>query len=183
MKRDLFKAIFLIFLALTNFSCKQKNDRQNQGKSDSLNLNIPDSIALARISDISPKKEFDVDKFISLTDSLLTKIKGKGIILTYKIDTISPTITDKYSFYNSLWSTDKTIIKKYEFDPGIGNRELRLWLIDATYPDTTSTNNAFKELHRQSGKVNGENDFIPGLTYTNDYVMDKYWLFICIFQS
>jgi hypothetical protein len=162
------------------FECKQNNFKQIQDKSDSLQVFIQDTTALDKIADVSSNNEFDVDKFISRTDSLLTKITGKSISLTYKIDTIAAEITDKYNFYNCLYTSDLTVIKKYEFDPGKGNRALRLWFIDATYPDTIATNIAFKELQKQTGKVNGENDFIPGLTYTNDYVIktDKkiYWM-------
>jgi hypothetical protein len=157
------------------FSCNQTTDKQTQDKSDSSTISAAkDASSFTKITEVHQKPDFDVVKFVALTDSLLTKIQGKPIGLTYEIDTIRSEKTDKRSFYSSLFSTDNCLIKRYSFDPGKGSRELRIWFVEATYQDTISTNKAFEELHIQSGKVDGENDYSPGLTYTNDYVIKSY---------
>ena len=170
-----------IFIGMTMFGCNQTSDKQTQDKSDSSTVSTTkDTSTITKMTEVYQKPDFDVIKFVALTDSLLTKIQGRPIGLTIKIDTIRADKTDKRSFYSSLFSSDNCLIKWYSFDPGKGSRELRIWFVEAIYQDTISTNKAFEELHRQSSKVDGENDYWPGLTYTNDYVIkshDKiYWL-------
>ena len=175
MKMNYNIIISTIYISLSIFGCNQTSDKQAQDKSDSSTVSTTkDTTTITKISEVNLKPDFDVVKFISLTDSLLTKIQGRPIGLTVKIDTITADKTDKRSFYSSLFSSDNCLITRYSFDPGKGSRELRIWFVEATYPDTISTNKAFEALHRQSGKVDGENDYLPGLTYTNDYVIKSY---------
>ncbi len=122
---------------------------------------------------------FDVNKFLALADSFLTIIEGKEIHFVFVIDTIKTDELSRKSFYNALHPSDKTLIRRYSFDPGDGHRLLRLWFIDASYSDTADLHKAFTELKAQSGEV-AVNDYYPGLTYTNDYVIrtnkNIYWL-------
>lgn len=164
-----------ILTGLTMFSCNQTSDKNAQENSDSTKVQIAqDTSSFTKMTEVLKKPDFDVEKFVILTESLLTKIQGRPINLTFKIDTISSDKTDKRSFYCALFPSTNTLIKRFSFDPGKGSRELRIWFVEATYPDSISTNKAFEELHRQSGKVDGENDYLPGLTYTNDYVIKSY---------
>ena len=175
MKMNYDIIISTIFIGLTMFSCNQTADKQTQDKSDSSTISAAnDTSSFTKIIEVHQKPAFDFVKFVSLTDSLLTKIQGKPIGLTVKIDTIRADKTDKRSFYSSLFSSANCLIKRYSFDPGKGSRELRIWFVEATYQDTISINKAFEELHRQSGKVDGKYDYLPGLTYTNDYVIKSY---------
>lgn len=157
------------------FSCNQTADKKTQDKSDSSKvLTAKDTSSVTKMNEVKKKPDFDVANFITLTDSLLTKIQGRPINLIFKIDTISFDKTDKRSFYSALFPSTNALIKRFSFDPGKGSRELRIWFVEATYQDSISTNKAFEELHRQSGKVDGEDDYSPGLTYTNDYVIKSY---------
>jgi len=162
------------------FGCNQTSDMQIQDKPDSSTVVTEEDTSFTKMTEVSPMPDFDVSKFVTLTDSLLSKIQGRPIGLAFKIDTITADKTDKRSFYNSLFPSDHTLIKRYSFDPGKGSRELRIWFVEATYQDSISINKAFNELYRQSGKVDNENDYLPGLTYTNDYVIRShnkiYWL-------
>lgn len=182
MKNNFNIIIPTIFFGLTIFSCNQTANRRPHDVSENSTVrnNANDTTSLNENKVTTPKPDFDVTKFISLTDSLLSSIQGKSVSITYKIDTITADKTDKRSFFQALYPADNTVIKRYSFEPGKGNRELRIWFIDATYQDTVSANKAFAELHRQSGKIDIKNDFSPGLTYTNDYVIkaDKkiFWL-------
>lgn len=164
-----------IFIGLLMFSCNQTSVKPTQNKSDSLTMSpTKDSSSFTQLNEIYQKTDFDALKFVTLTDSFLTKIQGRPIGLTSKIDTITAGKMCKRSFYSSLFSSDNTLIKRFSFEPGKGGRELQIWFVEATYQDIISTDKAFKELHRQSGKVDGENDYYPGLTYTNDYVIKSY---------
>ena len=172
-----FLIILLFLLGLVIIGCNSTSEKRTNSKSSSSEeKNTPDTAK----KEVNQNLNFDVLKFVSLSDSLLTKIKDKPIGLIFKIDTIKSDKKDKASFYNSLFSTDKCVVKKYSFDPGKGNRELRFWLVEASYPDSISINKAFEELHNQSGKVDTNNDSHPGLTYTNDYVIKSsnkiYWI-------
>jgi hypothetical protein len=175
MKMNYNIIILTIFISLTMFGCNQNSDKQIQEKPDFSTISTAKvTPTVTKMTEVYKKPNFDVVKFVTLTDSLLTKIQGRPIGLTIKIDTISANKTDKISFYSSLFSSDKCLIKRYSFDPGKGSRELRIWFVEATYQDSISTNKAFEELHRQSGKVDVGNDYFPGLTYTNDYVIKSY---------
>jgi len=167
-----------IFIGLTMFSCNQASETQTQDKTDSSNiLTAKDTSTFIKMTEVEKKADFDVVKFVALTDSLLTKIQGRPIVLTMKIDTITP---DKRSFYSSLFSSDKALIKRFSFDPGKGSRELRIWFVEATYQDKTFANNAFIALKKDAYDMEDSVSWSPGLTYTNDYVIisDKriYWL-------
>ena len=173
--------ILTIIIGLTTISCKQATDKINHNISDSTTKSkAKDTLPFATITDNPQKLNFDVEKFVKLTDSLLTSIQGKPIGLTTKIDTIRSDKIDGKSFYSSLFTSENSLVKRYSFDPGKSSRELRFWFLEATYHDTISTNKVFEELHRISGTVDGENDYLPGLTYTNDYVIKSstkiYWL-------
>ncbi len=175
MKMNYNIIISTIFIGLIMFSCKQTADKQNQNTSDSSTISTTkETSTFTKTTEVPQKPDFDVVKFVALTDSLLTKIQRKPIDLTIKIDTIRADKTDRNIFYSSLFSSDNCLIKRYSFYPGKGSRELRIWFVEATYQDTISTNKAFEELHRQSGKVDEKNDYLPGLTYTNDYVIKSY---------
>ena len=175
MKINYYIIIPTILIGLTMFSCNQTSDNNTKDKYDSSKISTEkDPYLSATITEIHQKPDFDVVKFATLTDSLLTKIQNKPIGLTIKIDTIRADKTEKRSFYSPLFTSDNCLIKRYFFDPGKGNRELRIWFVEATYEDTISANKAFEELHKQSGKVDGEEDYLPGLTYTNDYVIKSY---------
>ena len=125
------------------------------------------------------QRDFNVNRFITLADSLLTSIERKPFHFSCIIDTIPSDISDEYSYYYALHPSDKTLVKRYSFDPGRGNRMMHLWFIDASYSDTSDLNKAFKALKVRAYE-NTEPFYIPGLTYTNDYVVrtDKniYWL-------
>jgi len=125
-------------------------------------------------------KDFDVLTFISSTSSLLTSIEGKPISPTCSIDTITNDKITKQSPFNALFPSTNVLVKRYSFDPGKNSRALRIWVVSASYADSLSSNRAFTELHRQSTKVDDKENYSPGLTYTNDYVIktDKniYWL-------
>jgi hypothetical protein len=168
---------YTLIILLFSFGCNSSSEKITHLKSvSSKEKNLQNTT----IKEVNQNLNFDALKFVSLSDSLLTKIKGQPIVLKFKIDTIKSDKTDKTSFYNSLFSTDKCLVKRYSFDPGKGNRELRFWLVEASYQDSISISQAFEELHNQSGKVDIKNDFHPGLTYTNDYVIKSsnkiYWL-------
>lgn len=164
-----------ILIGLTMFSCNQTSDKNAQENSDSSKVQIAkDTSSFIKTTEVHQEPDFDVLKFVALTDSLLTKIQGRPISVTFEVDTITADKTDKRSFYKSLFPSTSNVIKRFSFDPGKGSRELRIWFVEATYQDSISTNKAFEELHRQSGKVDGENDYLPGLTYTNDYVIKSY---------
>ena len=160
-------------------SCKQTTDKINHNLTDSTTIS-KDASTINKITEVPQKLNFDVIKFVTLTDSLLTRIQGKPIGLTTKIDTIRAEKTDEKSFYSSLFASENSLVKRYSFDPEKGSKELRIWFVEATYQDTISTNKVFEELHRISGTVDSENDYLPGLTYSNDYVIKSsnkiYWL-------
>jgi len=145
-------------------------------------INLGDDKAKGRIN-----SNFKISNFMHLTDSLLSKIRGKPIFLSYKTDTLTLSMyKNSSSFFKALFPSDKVLVKRFSFDPGKGYRELRFWLVFATYRDTIMANKAFNNLHQQTGSVDGVNDLLPGLTYTNDYVIkaDKriFWLNTgCIF--
>ena len=177
MKINDCKIIPTILIGLTMFSCNQSSDKITQDKSNTSTVSIAketSTFTFTKVTEFRQESDFDVLKFIALTDSLLTKIQGKPISMTFKIDTITAANTDKRSFYSSLLPSTNNLIKLFSFDSGKGSRELRIWFVEATYQDTISANRAFDELHKQSGKVDGEIDFSPGITYTNDYVIKSY---------
>lgn len=110
------------------------------------------------------KTVFDIHGFINLTDSLLTSIDGENIRLNFTVDSNSTTLYTK---------------KKFDFDPGKGHKILRLWVEFYSYNDKSELEKHFKKLQKD-GSDQDENNIVPGLTYTNDYVIksDKYivWL-------
>lgn len=164
-----------IFIGLIMCSCNQTANKKTQDESESTTvLTANDTSSVTKMNKVQNNTNFDVAKFVTLTDSLLTNIQGRPINLTFKIDTISFDETDKRSFYGALFPSTDTFIKQFSFDPGKASRELRIWFVEASYQDSISTNKAFEELHRQSGKVDGEDDYSPGLTYSNDYVIKSY---------
>lgn len=171
-----------IFIGLTTFSCSRTDNNQTHGNPvNTIPENITkDTFSINKKIVAVQQSDFDLTKFIALTDSHLTSIQGKSISLTYKIDSITATETDMRSYFKVLNPSDNNIIKRYFFDPGKNDRELSFWFVEATYKDTISTNQAFDELRKQSGRVNGTDDFLPGLTYQNDYVIivgkKIYWL-------
>lgn len=173
--------ILTIIIGLTTISCQQATDKINYNLSESpTKSKAKDTLSIATITDIPQKLNFDVERFVELTDSLLTSIQGKPIGLTTKIDTIRAEKIDGKSFYSSLFTAENSLVKRYSFDPGKSSKELRFWFLEAKYQDINSTNKVFEELHRISGTVDSENDYLPGLTYTNDYVIKSsnkiYWL-------
>jgi hypothetical protein len=172
--------VVLLWLAI--LSCNQIPGDQNQANPEDRtvsNILKYTSTGIEKAGTV-PELGLNVSKFLALADSLLTSIQGKSINLSYKIDTITADKISKRSFFQPLLSSDNTIIKRYLFDPGTGNSELSFWIVDATYTDTILTNKVFAQFGKQSGKVNGADDFFPGLTYQNDYVIKTgkkiYWL-------
>lgn len=101
------------------------------------------------------KPDFDIKHFIALTDSLLTSIEVKRIQLNVTVDSTSTKAYHK---------------RRFNFDPGKGNRILRLWIEITTYNNKNDLDKDFKKLQKD-GSSESEEDMIPGLTYTNDYVM------------
>jgi len=170
--------IFNILLCLTIAGCNSSTDRKTAINSDTLssvsvNADTTENILTTTTHD------FNVNKFLASADSLLTTIIGKQIHFSVSVDTITASKANELSDFYALHPSDKSLIKRYSFDPGKGSRELRLWFIDATYSDTLDLIKTFEELKVLSGKVS-EHDHSPGLTYTNNYVIrtDKkiYWL-------
>jgi len=123
------------------------------------------------------KPDIDVTKFVSLTDSLLSKIQGESITLSYIIDTIT---VKKRGIFSALSPSGKTLIRRYSFAPKQGDSRLHFWFVTANYADTIETNEAFEKLHRQADDMDDKTASVPGLTYTNDYVIRSenkiYWL-------
>ena len=179
--KEHYKIIILtIFVGLTIFGCNQTSDKHTQDKFDSLTVVTPQDTSITKMTEVSRKPDFDVAKFVTLTDSLLTKIQGRPISLTFKIDTIIADKIDKRSFYSSLLAPPNTLVKRFSFDPGKGSRELRIWFVEATYEDKVFARNAFEALKKDAYDMNDSVNWSPGLTYTNDYVIisDRkiYWL-------
>ncbi len=159
----------VVLVALTIFGCERNYKQEND---DILNPKI-DSVS-NHTSETNPPKtkpEFDIHKFIALTDSLYTSITGLPINLIYKIDTLGSDAYERESYYYPLFSTKQSIIRRISFDPGKRQRELRLWIVEATYKSAFEANQIFSKLRTITGKVNDSTDIIPGLTYSNDYVL------------
>lgn len=181
MRNDLMIIILTLLIGLVMFSCNQTKDKQEQGSPDStLVVMSKETILHKKLTEVFQKPDFNVAKFINLTDSLLTEIKGKSINLSYEIDTIIVDKTKHRSFFTSHFQSDSTLIKRYSFDPGKGNRILRIWIIIATFKDSAMTNLAFASLKKDAYDTEDSEDWSPGLTYTNDYVIKSenkiYWL-------
>lgn len=119
------------------------------------------------------KKTFDYIKFKSLADSLISKIADEKIALQLTIDTIEKSLSE-YSYYTPLINNEFPLLK-YNFYPGKKRSLLRFSIIQAKYSDTLSLNKAFIKLKEDASDIysNDESDYhnIPGLTYTNDYVI------------
>lgn len=140
------------------------------GDSSDAKISNQDSISAIPNSNWS-KPAFNVQKFVLLTDSFLTQVENRIIKLTFKTDTLKNDTVRPQSFFNSLFTSNRILATKYSFVPPIGSKALRFWFIEALYEDNLATNEAFEKLISQSGKVEIENDNLPGLTYTNDYVI------------
>jgi hypothetical protein len=179
MKKYYKNALLSLFIGLNILSCNQNSRNQSLDNPDSLMVETKHTL-FTKTSELHVKPDFDVEKFVTLTDSLLTNIQQKAINLNFKIENITSDSVMKSGFFNPLFISENAKIKRYSFDPGKDNRALRIWLVEAIYHDSISTDNVFNELQKQSGKVDGEEDFLPGLTYTNDFVIKSsnkiYWL-------
>jgi hypothetical protein len=150
MKMNFNIIIPTFFIGLTLFSCNQTSNKQTQDISDSLTVSTEkDTSSFIKMTEVYTMPDFDVVKFVTLTDSLLTKIQGRPIGLITIIDTITANKMGKRSFYSSLFSSDNALIIRFSFDPGKSNEELRIWFVEATYQDTISTKKAFEEFYRQ----------------------------------
>jgi hypothetical protein len=178
MRNQINIVLTLIIIILIS-SCHAASDKKD-GRTPSAIAEIRDSVIDEVKTETHQKTDFDSNRFISLTDSLLGQIQGKSITLSYKSDTINNDKIAKSDIFNSLIQSDQTLIKRYSFSPRQGDSRLHFWFIEVTYPDTIIARKAFGELHQQTGPANNENDFCPGLTYVNDYVIRTekkiYWL-------
>ncbi|MDI9310137.1 MAG: hypothetical protein QM535_07975 [Limnohabitans sp.] len=174
------KIIKIILISIIICSCNQTFDKKNKGKYYSAQVFTEKNATFLTKLKTNQTPELDVLKFVKLSNSLLTQIQGKPIKLTYKIDAIKAKNTSKISFYHPLFISSSNSIKRYSFNPGKDNNALQIWLLEAKYKDSISTNKVFKELHFQSGRIQSKIDHYPGLTYTNDYVIRSnnkiYWL-------
>jgi hypothetical protein len=166
---------FLLF-ATTLLSCNQTPETIKSNEYDSSKLPARgDTLSLDRAAENIRQTDFAAGKFVTLTESLLTDIQRKPVSLTYVVDTITAMKVNKGNyFFRALFSSASDVIKRYTFDAGKGNRELQIWFVEVTYPDTASAIKTFKELRRQANGAEDEQNYIPGLTYSNDYVIRSY---------
>ncbi len=115
-------------------------------------------------NDTNFDRAIDVNGFVVLSDILLTSISGKEINLVLS---------------NETTSTPAFAMRKIDFDPGKGNRNLRFWIKHFVYSDTENCISDFIALRKEANGDAGD-DGVPGLTYSNDYVLrsDKqiFWL-------
>jgi len=179
------KILIILILATLFMGCSTKDETFSDTAADSLSTQ-QDSIVTLKDVLVSQNSRsvhgsgFNVKKFVNFADSLLTRIRQKPISITYKIDTMGNELTKEFSPFNALNQSPFAVVVRYSFDPGKGNRHLRMGLVDATYPNSTTTEKAFHELLRRTGKVNDNFDYAPGLTYSNDYVVKTatriFWL-------
>ncbi|MBD3584077.1 hypothetical protein [Flavobacterium selenitireducens] len=72
---------------------------------------------------------------------------------------------------NALNPSKYTQITKYFFDAGTKNKSESFWLVIAKYQNIESSKKAFQNLRNLSGNVQTSKDKVPGLTYSNDYVV------------
>ncbi|MBX7164626.1 MAG: hypothetical protein K1X49_13130 [Saprospiraceae bacterium] len=164
------KILALVILSIVfTIGCNQNSQHKIHEKSNpSGHLNAEKSTSISKIKESLNAPSFDSNKYISITDSLLTKIQGIPIKITTKIDTIRE---ESKSIYGSLFTKADVLVKKYTFDPGEGSRELKFWIIEALYTDTTSAIRAFENLKKDALEMNDNSSWTPGLTYTNDFVI------------
>lgn len=173
---------FLIFLLLLiAISCHQSNNKANIDTNNiAPKLDQTDTSTLLNTTATGQAPILNVLTFVTLADSLLSHIQGKEIHLSYEIDTINPDQPDFLKIYGPLFISDNVLVKKYSFDPGKGNSELRLWIIEATFDDEVSASNAFNIIKTDAFDTGDKPNFTPGLTYSNDYVIvsskNIYWL-------
>lgn len=182
MKSLAIKIISIIFIGFAIISCSQNSSNQLENKTISfaaIDKSKNDTATFDKTASIL-KSDFEIAKFIKLSDSLLTTLQGQPIHLSCSIDTI--TADQSGRFFNALFTSNNTTAKRYSFSPGKGNRKLDLWFLEVTYQDTISATKAFFELQNdayEKGKRTGY-DWTPGLTYSNDYVIKTdrkiYWL-------
>jgi hypothetical protein len=178
LKITLLLKIAIAFL----ISCNSKFDQPGLGSIDTIALaTVANGAIEINDSVVANPEEFNVTKFIRSTDSLLSQIQRKDITVTCEVDTlVKDSLWKDLFLVRSFDSSDSIVFTRYSFDPGKGNRELRLWIVVASFADTTSRDKIFAELQRQSGPVNDVYDFVPGLTYNNDFIVAAdnriYWL-------
>ncbi len=163
--------ILVILVTLISSACNHGSDIQIDENSDTtLDVLIEDSTKRVKITAVL-HPIFNVQKFVLLTDSFLSELEGKPIKLNFQTDTLLKDTSVFQSFYSALFTSNKAQITRYTFDPPKRSKALRFWYIEAVYGDKLATNEAFEKLIRQSGKVEIEKDNLPGLTYTNDFVI------------
>lgn len=172
-------SLSLIFLGLTFLSCNQSSQSHISGNSDSINsLILKDTLSINEERITSGETDLDIDKFIVQTEEFLSIIERRQVILSCTPDTLRA--LDKRSYYDELFSLSGGLIKRFTFEPSKNSSLLKILYLEATYNECNTASIAFEALRRQANGADGEDDYLPGLTYTNDYVIKSknkiYWL-------
>lgn len=182
MKTYFNRNIPIILIGLIMSGCNQPSVKQSKVKSDSSAVILSnDTTSSIPVTELSQKQYFDVETFVTLTNDLLTKIKGRPVHLTYTVDTLNNDGENGRRLFNSLFQLPgNSVIKKYLFDPGKGAKALGIILISATYADSAAANAVFGLLKEDAYDSELGDHFTPGLTYANDFVLKSdnqiYWL-------
>lgn len=171
-----------ILLGVIMFGCTQQPVKQIRDKSDSSAVILSNDTTLSTpVPDVAHKQDFDLETFVNLTNSLLTKITDRTVNLTYTVDTLTNDVQDDHRLLSSLLqSSGNYIIKIYLFDPGRRDIALGFRLISATYADSVAANVVFSLLKEDAYDSERGDNLTPGLTYSNDFVIRSgnqiYWL-------
>lgn len=75
----------IILLSCIVFACSQPGKQREVGKEACIKTNT----SFTAVQNVrNAKGDFDVDRFVTMADSLLTTVQGQSISLSYSIDTI-----------------------------------------------------------------------------------------------
>jgi hypothetical protein len=190
MKRELYLSAFLgiAILIYSLFSCIQSTNKNSNSIED-----IDDKEKVEKYEVFIP--EFNIYRFKSQLDSLLSIIEYKNFQFQLDIDTVSEKSDSKIDWHFGKWGLFKLINSKeasqlifYHFFEPKTTKILRIYLIEASYNDSIFFNKIHKSFLKEKNKekmfaVDDEGKeyyFDSGLTTLNDYVIilknKIYWL-------
>lgn len=134
---------------------------------------------------VGQPKQFDLDKFNKLADSLISIIADEKLKFICSVDTTYKAVTE-HSYYNYLLKPEGSYIVNYGFYPGKKRSLLRFRIMQIVYRDNASLEQSFSDLRMDADSsiyhdtLNKSRIISPGLTYESDYVLktDKqiFWL-------
>lgn len=141
------------FISL-NYSCSETDKRTTSNLNYSLDSSTHISQYDQNETNVKPEVDFDIEKFVKLTDSLLTTLKGQKINFRLLSDTVKESKLTRADYY---------------LVPESGNKIWQFRFSIYTFSDTIKLNDTFEKIRLEATDIE-TGDETPALSYTNDNV-------------